>query len=260
VTTPTTLDALRLFSRLLLLQARWDPARMQGVGLAFALEPWLSKVWAAEPEALREARARHLDYFNTHPAAAYLLAGVIVRREAQAAAASGAERAALVAKIKTLKTGIGASLAGLYDSFFWGALRPASALAGLLVLQAGYRFGIERPALLACAVALALYNVPSLAARWIGLARGLRDGETAVAELAALPAQAWIRGLRGAAAGGAIAAFAFAAWGLPGGVRVSAVLAFAAGLALTWRGVAPLAQLGLAGLAGMAASASGLAP
>ncbi len=257
--THTSLDAARLFARLLLLQARWDPARMQGVGLAFALEPWLAKVWAGDEAGLRAARERHLDYFNTHPIAAFLLAGVIARREAQAAAAPAAEREAVFAKIKTLKSGLGASLAGLYDSFFWGALRPASALAGLLVLQLAFRRGWPNPALLGCAVALALYNVPALAARWIGLTRGLRDGESAVAELVAIPAQAWIRGLRGAAAGGAIVSFCAASWMLGGADRAAAAAAFAAGIALTWRGVAPLAQLGLVGLAGMAYSASGLA-
>ena len=247
-------------ARLLLLQARWDPARMQGTGFAFALEPWLVECWAAEPDALREARRRHLEYFNTHPIAAWLAAGVVCRQEAVAAAAIGARREAAIARIRSFKAALGASLAGLYDSFFWGALRPASALAGILAAQEGYRLGMAHPLAWAAAVALLAYNIPATIARVVGLRRGWADGERAVAALTTLPAQSWIRGLRRATIGAALLAFAAAAWPLDGRARAAAGLTFAAGLILTWRGVSPLAQLGFAGLGGMAASAAGLWP
>ena len=247
-----------LAARLLLLQARWDPARMQGTGLAFALEPWLSECWAKEPEALRAARLRHLEFFNTHPIAAWLVAGIICRHEAAAAAAQGLEREALIAKIRGLKTGMGSSLAGLYDSFFWGSLRPASALAGLLTAQTVYWTGGRHALAAAVASALIVYNVPGMAARWFGLTRGFSRGEKSVADLARLPVQSWIQGLRRAAAGGAVLSFALGAAALGGGERLAAVLIFAAGLVISWRGVPPLTQLGFCGLAGMAASAAGL--
>ena len=250
----------RVGARLLLLQARWDPARMQGAGFAFALEPWLAVCWAAEPEALLAARRRHLEYFNTHPVAAWLVAGVVCRQESSAAALSGAAREAAIARIKTFKASIGASLAGLYDSFFWGALRPASALAGILASQAAYRLGSPHPFAWAAGTALLAYNAPAVAARAVGLRRGLAEGERAVTALTAFPAQAWIRGLRRATIAGALLAFAASATQLDGGARATAVLTFVAGLILTWRGLAPLTQLGFAGLGGMAASAAGMWP
>lgn len=250
----------RIAGRLLLLQARWDPTRMQASGFAFAVDPWLQACWAAEPAALAAARRRHLEYFNTHPIAAWLAAGVVCRQEAAAAALSGDARDAAIARIRALKTGLGASLAGLYDSFFWGALRPASALAGILAGQAAYRFGLPCAPAWAAGTALCVYNVPAVAARAFGLLRGLSEGERAVAALTRLPAQAWIVGLRRAAVGGALAAFAIGAGMLGGGERLTASLTFAAGLILTWRGVSPLAQLGFAGLGGMTAAAVGLRP
>lgn len=250
----------RIGARLLLLQARWDSARMQGLGFAYALEPWLAASWAAEPEALVAARRRHLEYFNTHPIAAWLAAGVVCRQEAAAAALTGAAREAAIARIRPLKTGLGAALAGPYDSFFWGALRPASALAGILAAQAAYRLGAPHALAWGAATALCVYNLPAAAARVLGLRRGFSDGERAVAALTTLPAQAWIRGLRRATVGGALLAFALGAGPLGGGDRLTAALTFAAGLILTWRGVSPLAQLGFAGLGGMAASAAGLWP
>lgn len=250
----------RVGARLLLLQARWDSARMQGPGLAFALDPWLAVCWAAEPKGLLEARRRHLEYFNTHPIAAWLAAGIVCRQEAAAAALSGAAREAAIARIRALKTGLGASLAGLYDSFFWGGMRPASALAGILAAQAAYYRGSAYAPVWAAATALVVYNVPAFAARVLGLLRGVSEGERAVAQLTRLPVQAWNLGLRRATVGGALAAFAIGAGMLGGGDRLTAALTFAAGLMLTWRGVSPLAQLGFAGLGGMAASAAGLWP
>lgn len=250
----------RVGARLLLLQARWDPARMQGSGFAFALEPWLVACWAAEPEALLAARRRHLEYFNTHPIAASLLAGIVCRQEAAAASLSGAARETAIARIRTLKTGLGASLAGLYDSLFWGALRPAAMLAGVLAAQVAYGLGSPHAPAWGAAVALTAYNVPALVARVAGLLRGLSAGERAAADLTRLPVQSWIIGLRRAAVGEALAAFAVGAGMLGRGDRLPAALTFAAGLILAWRGVSPLAQLGFAGLGGMAMSAAGLWP
>lgn len=248
----------RVGARLLLLQARWDPARMQGIGFAFALEPWLEACWAADPQALLEARRRHLEYFNTHPVAAWLTAGIVCRHEAAAAALEGPSRAAAIARIRSLKTSLGASLAGLYDSFFWGALRPASALAGVLVAQAAYAANVAQPLAWASGTALVVYGVPSAAARVLGLRRGWAEGERACVSLTAFPAQAWIRGLRIATVAGTLAAFVIGGSMLGGGDRLTAALTFAAGIVLTWRGVSPLAQLGFAGAGGMAASAAGL--
>lgn len=250
----------RIAGRLLLLQARWDPARMQGTGFAYALDPWLEECWGKEPEALAAARRRHLEYFNTHPIAAWLAAGVVCRQEAAAAALAGGPREAAIARIRSTKASLGASLAGLYDSFFWGALRPASALAGILAAQAAYRFAAPYAPAWGAATALLVYNVPAAAARALGLLRGLSEGERAVLSLTRLPAQSWIAGVRRAAVVGALASFALGAGMLGDGDRLTAALTFGAGLILTWRGVTPLAQLGFAGLGGMAAAAVGIWP
>jgi PTS system mannose-specific IID component len=251
---------LRIGARLLLLQARWDPARMQGTGLSFALDPWLAACWSADAEGLREARRRHLGYFNTHPVAAWLAAGVVCRLEASAAAASGAEREALVTRIESLKRTLGASLAGLYDAFFWGSLRPASALAGLLTAQAGYRAGSAWAPWWGVAVALALYNGPAWWARLAGLRRGYDQGDAALVALCAAPCQKWIRGLRWSLVVGAVLCLAAGAGGLPGGDRLWAGLTFAGGMVLSSRGVSPLTQIGFAGAGALAASLAGFWP
>jgi mannose/fructose/N-acetylgalactosamine-specific phosphotransferase system component IID len=248
----------RIVARLLLLQARWDPARMQAVGLAFALEPWLAECWAGDCDGLRAARRRHLEYFNTHPIAAWLAAGVLCRLEVAAAALSGADRDAAIGRIRGLKTNLGASLAGLYDSFFWGGLRPVSALAGVLAAQAGYQRGWSNPPAWGVATALLAYNAPAFAARAAGFLRGWNEGEGAVVSLCRLPVQAWIRGLRWGVIGGALASFAAGTAHLGVDDRMTAGLIFAGGFFLTRRGFSTISQLGLAGAGGMAASFVGL--
>lgn len=251
---------IRVGVRLFLLQARWDPARMQGHGFSFAIDPWLKACWAAEPGELLAARRRHLEYFNTHPIAAWLAAGIVCRQEAAAAALSGAAREAAIIRICALKAGLGASLAGLYDSFFWGAMRPVSALAGILTAQAAYHLGSMHASAWAAMAALGVYNIPAVTARLLGLQRGAAEGERAVAGLTRFPVQSWIRGLRRAAVGGALFAFGISAGLFGGDGSLTAPLTFAVGVILTWRGVSPLGQLGLAGICGMAASAAGLWP
>ncbi len=255
----TTGMQVRIGVRLLLLQARWDPARMQGLGFAFAIDPWLVACWADDPEGLLVARRRHLEYFNTHPIAAWLAAGIVCRQEACAAALTGAAREAEIIKIKALKARLGAALAGPYDSFFWGALRPASALAGILAAQIASCLGVSHAPIWAVAVALATYNVPAVMARILGLRRGLSDGEQATAVLITFPAQTWIRALRRATVVGSVCVFALSV-GQFGGGSLRDSCAFMAGLVLSWRDVAPLTQLVFFGVGGMAVAAAGLWP
>ena len=122
----------RVGARLLLLQARWDPARMQGSGFAFALEPWLAVCWAAEPEALLEARRRHLEYFNTHPYMAAALIGASIPLEAQV---SRGERRP--DEVTSFKNGIMGSYGAIGDSFFWAALKPLGGVAAVALILAG---------------------------------------------------------------------------------------------------------------------------
>lgn len=255
----TPLMKARVAFRLLFLQTGWEPARMQATGFLFALDPWLGACWGFESEELRRARLRHLEYFNTHPIAAWLLAGIVCRGEAAAAAVQGVQRQLAIEKISRYKTDYGASLAGIYDSLFWGALRPASAVVGILCAFLVVRLGIRFPFfVVGGAAALAAYNVPAFAARWIGFQRGLERGENALVDIASLGVQTWIVFLRRATAAGAVLAGLLWASILEPRLLLAAVVSGAAGLALSWRGVEPLMQAGFVGAAAAAVSATGL--
>jgi mannose/fructose/N-acetylgalactosamine-specific phosphotransferase system component IID len=186
----------RLFRRSLLLQAGWNFERMQSLGLAFCLEPWLERCWAGQDGAVREARLRHQEYFNTQPYMASLVVGMVCALEEEAAAApAGERRDRLVGRLRTLKTAAASALAGVGDALFWGALRPLCAglaAAGALALW-------NRPvwaAVWAAGVYLAVHNALALALRWRLLRLGYEWRDQLASRLKAVPAQKFIRALR----------------------------------------------------------------
>lgn len=177
-----------LFFRSLLLQAAFGPERMQGLGFAWALDPWLVKVWGHDAAALAQARRRHLDCFNTSPYSVGFVLGLTARLEQDAARAPAAERPARVARLLQLKAMTSTGLAGAADSFFWGALRPALALFSILLGLLLYRFGAGAWATLPAFVYALGWNGPALSARWQGLGKGYTGGEAGVVEVCKLPA------------------------------------------------------------------------
>lgn len=184
----TLSEKVSLFLRSLLLQAAFGPERMQALGFAWALDPWLVKVWGQDAASLAQARQRHLSAFNTSPYSVGFVLGLTARLEQDAATAPAAERPARVARLLQLKAMTSTGLAGAADSFFWGALRPALAFFSILLGLLLYRFGAGPWATLPALVYAAGWNVPALSARWKGLGKGYAGGESGVVEVCKLPA------------------------------------------------------------------------
>lgn len=184
----TAREKLSLFLRSLPLQAAFGPERMQGLGFAWALDPWLVKVWGHDAHALAEARKRHLAAFNTSPYAVGFVLGLVARLEQDAAEVPASERPARVARLLQLKAATSTGLAGAADAFFWGALRPALALAAILAGLLFYRFGLRAWAVLPALLYAAAWNAPALAARWRGIGKGFAGGESGIIAVCQLPA------------------------------------------------------------------------
>lgn len=205
----TLAERAAMFVRSLFLQAVFSPERMQALGFAWALDPWLVKVWGRDAAALAEARRRHLACFNTNPYAAGFVLGLTCRLEEEAAAAPAPERDAKLQRAAALKAAASTGLAGAADAFFWGALRQALAFAALLLGLVLLHLGAWGWALAPAALVVLGWNAPALWARWTGLARGYAGGEKAVVEVCSLPAARAALSLRLAAVGlGAVSVFA----------------------------------------------------
>ena len=239
--------------RSLLLQAGFGDERRQGLGFAWAIDPALAAAYGGDAAGLSAARARHLAPFNAQPYAAGLVLGVTAALEARAAAGEPA----LASRAAAVKASFGAALSGSADALFWGALRPLAGALAVFTAAACWRLGLPHACAAGAVLGLLAFNAPAVAARVLGVERGLAQGEAAAADAAGLPVQEWIRGLRRAAA----ALIVLAAWtalGLPQiPMRVLAAAAFAAGAAFSFYCGGPLRLVAAAGAAGAVAAAAG---
>ncbi|MBI5241373.1 MAG: PTS system mannose/fructose/sorbose family transporter subunit IID [Elusimicrobia bacterium] len=246
-----------LFGRSLLLQSAWNFESMQGLGMAFCLEPWLERCWSGQNGAARAARLRHHEYFNTQPYMASLVVGMVCALEEEAAAAAAGEpRDKVVERLHTLKTVAAAALAGVGDVLFWGALRPlcaALAAVGALLL-----WGRPVWAVLWAALSyLAAHNVLALSLRWRFLRRGYEWRDGLASHLKSWPAQKLIRALRLAALLLVIGAGAALLRAAPAPQVLLGFSAVAAAWLLREGGVSPYRLYAAAVLAGSAAAWAG---
>lgn len=139
--------------RSFLLQASWNFEQMQGLGALFVLSPLLRHRY--QGEELKQACARHLSYFNTHPYVAPLILSGVAQLEVNGA---GAE------EIDEFRQLLMAPCAAMGDAFFWGGVRPLSAVLAMFFAIHG--------SVLAPLVLLVVFNLPHLLVRVVGLNKG----------------------------------------------------------------------------------------
>jgi PTS system mannose-specific IID component len=121
---------LKVFWKSFLIQASWSFDHMQSLGFAYAIEPVLRKLYPDQTEYESRLRA-HMQYFNTQPYLASFILGAVARMEQDRSLGRNSS-----ADISGLKIALMAPLGALGDSFFWGALKPFSAVVAVSLLMA----------------------------------------------------------------------------------------------------------------------------
>jgi PTS system mannose-specific IID component len=241
----------RVFGRTFFIQAGFSPEALQALGLLYALEPALQRLYPDEA-AHREALRRHLIPFNTHPYVAAGLVGGILFHEVRVA--RGEAPPETVIRFKQTLMG---PLAAVGDSFFWLSLRPAvgAVAVALVPIIQGW----------AAALFVVLYNVVHLSLRGYLFLQGWRLGDGLVSKLSRVQLPVWgnrLRTLAAATAGalGTWLAMRFGSQAQGEFTPLLALLAFAVGLfalALVERRVRPMwVVYGVAAMA-IAAGAAG---
>jgi len=149
--------------RSLFLEASWNNQGQQNLGLAAAIDPALKDIHGPG-EGLRQARLRALEFFNTNPIASGLAIGVIINLEREVAAGRvSAEH------LKRVAAGLNRTLASMGDALFWQSWLPLCSLAAVwAVLSLGVWWA---PLLLP-----ALFCLPAVPVRFVGLYLGYRRG------------------------------------------------------------------------------------
>lgn len=123
-------EMLKVFWKSFLIQASWSFDHMQSLGFAYAIQPVLRKLYPDQTEYESRLRA-HMEYFNTQPYLASFILGAVARMEQDRALGRNSS-----ADVSSLKTALMAPLGALGDSFFWGSLKPFSAVVAVSLLMA----------------------------------------------------------------------------------------------------------------------------
>jgi PTS system mannose-specific IID component len=148
-------------TRLFLFQASMNHERLQGLGMASAVEPLLRDLNGGPAgKAYRAAMGRAAGFFNTHPYLAGLAVGAVAKAEHQGLSGQQVDR---------LRTALKGPLGSLGDRLIWAGTLPAAAAVGLILLT------LTHP-LIAIGGFLLLFNAVHFTLRWWGLGAGWRAG------------------------------------------------------------------------------------
>lgn len=160
----TKRDLVKVFFRTFLLQLSWNYERMQGLGYCYCVLPLLKKIYKNKPEALKRAVKRNLEFFNTNSYMANPIISTTIAMEERLAQDEGMDESA----ISSIKVSLMGPLAGIGDSLFWFTLIPICAGIGVSLATNG--------SLLGPLAFLLVYNVFSIAVRYIGTIKGYELG------------------------------------------------------------------------------------
>lgn len=128
-------DLNKLFLKSNAVQSAFSFERQQAMGFEYAMIPIINRLYDKKEDRI-EAYKRHLAYFNSHPWTSGVIFGIVAAMEEKKANGEDVSEA----NIQGLKTGLMGPLAGIGDSFFWGAFRPIVAgICASMALQ-GYGF------------------------------------------------------------------------------------------------------------------------
>ena len=133
---------LRLFLRSFFIQAGWNFAKYQNVGLTFTMYPFLRKLYGPDKEALPSVLDRYLESFNTQPMMASFCLGALAKQEELIANASTlAAYQERLSEWNSIRRSLTITSASIGDRLFWGALKPFTLLLALCIwLLVGINF------------------------------------------------------------------------------------------------------------------------
>jgi len=168
----TQSDFFWAFVRSNFLQGSWNMERMQALGYCFGMVPILRRLYSDNPEEMKKAIKRHLEFYNTQPFVTAPIVGITAAMEEKKA--NGADIPDGV--INGIKVGMMGPLAGVGDPIFWGTLRPIAAALGASFAMTG---SIAGPLIF-----FVFFNAVRLAIRWYGIKYGYTKGTDVVQDVA----------------------------------------------------------------------------
>lgn len=183
------ISEVRVFFRSFLIQAFWNFERIQNIGFAYCIYPFLLKLYP-DKEKRKSALIRHLEFFCTHPYMVNILLGLVVSMEERLARGEGNITGKQISQVKSHLAG---PLAALGDSFFWVTWRSFSAI----IAASLYYFSVNNhepaQAFLAVFLYLILYNMLHIPVRWFGFSLAYKQGMQIIAIIERIRVLNWRR-------------------------------------------------------------------
>ena len=155
-----------IFIRSFFIHATLNFRRMQNIGFAMSVIPLIGE-WKLRPNDRNELLTRHLQRFNTNPYFAAPVIGTVIRLEEEQRHGSGNEDAVAI------KQSMMGPYAAIGDTFFWGALRPFTAIIAVVIAFMGY-------IIMAPVAFLLLYTPAQVWIRLKGFLEGYRQGKQGI--------------------------------------------------------------------------------
>ncbi|WP_394526110.1 PTS system mannose/fructose/sorbose family transporter subunit IID [Lacrimispora sp. JR3] len=144
--------------------------RMQGIAVAWIMQPFLRKLYKNDDQYWA-AMKRHAVFFNTTPQMAPFILGLTLSMEEENA--KNPEKFD-IESINGIKVGLMGPFAGIGDSFFVGTFR---------IIATGLALGLsQQGSILGPIIFLVAYNIPSVIFRWFGGILGYKLGGNYIAK------------------------------------------------------------------------------
>lgn len=160
----TKKDIMKMFWRSFAIQFSWHYERQMHMGFEYMMIPTIKKLYKDDPDKLKEAMQRHMEFFNTNMYISTFIGGITMAMEEMNAKDKDFD----TSSISAVKVALMGPLAGIGDSLFLGTLRILAVGIGTSLAMQGSILGVI--------LFLLVFNVPAMLVRYIGAFKGYEIG------------------------------------------------------------------------------------
>ena len=160
----TRKDIMKMFWRSFTIQFSWHYERQMHMGFEYMMLPTIKKLYKDDPERLKDAMQRHMEFFNTNMYISTFIGGITMAMEEMNAKDKDFD----ISSISAVKVALMGTLAGIGDSLFLGTLRILAVGIGTSIAMQG--------SILGAILFLLVFNVPAMLVRYIGAFKGYEIG------------------------------------------------------------------------------------
>lgn len=160
----TRKDIMKMFWRSFTIQFSWHYERQMHMGFEYMMLPTIKKLYKDDPERLKDAMQRHMEFFNTNMYISTFIGGITMAMEEMNAKDKDFD----TSSISAVKVALMGPLAGIGDSLFLGTLRILAVGIGTSTAMQG--------SILGAILFLLVFNVPAMLVRYIGAFKGYEIG------------------------------------------------------------------------------------